>query len=126
MMSRIRGRDTKPELRVRRFLHARGFRYRLHARDLPGAPDIVLPRYRSVVFVHGCFWHRHPGCRFAYRPKTRAEFWEAKFEGNVERDNRNRAKLERGNWRVFVVWECEISEDHLALLARAIGHEATA
>src|SRR4051812_48917573 len=86
MMSGIRGRDTKPELAVRRYLHSRGLRYRLHVSDLPGRPDIVLPARRTVVFVHGCFWHRHEGCRFAYTPKSRQEFWVPKLEGNAARD----------------------------------------
>ena len=86
IMSRIRGRDTKPELLVRRIAHGLGFRFRLHRRDLPGCPDIVFPKYRAVIQVHGCFWHRHPNCRFASSPKTRAEYWMKKFEGNVLRD----------------------------------------
>ena len=117
MMSGIRGRDTRPELVVRRFLHARGFRYRLHVRDLSGTPDIVLPRYRAVVFVHGCFWHRHPGCRFAYRPKSRPEFWEAKLNANVDRDARDQERLRAAGWRVFVTWECELAEQRLEDLA---------
>ncbi len=106
MMSNIRGRDTQPELLVRRHLHAAGFRYRLHDRRLPGRPDIVLPRYHAVVLVHGCFWHRHPGCRFAYTPKSRQEFWQAKFDDNVRRDEHVRVRLSEMGWRVFVVWEC--------------------
>jgi DNA mismatch endonuclease, patch repair protein len=89
-MARIRARDTQPELRVRRALHAAGFRFRLHRRGLPGTPDIVLPRFRTVIFVHGCFWHRHPGCRMASVPKTRSGFWDAKFTANVEREIRVR------------------------------------
>ena len=88
-MSRIRGRDTAPELLVRSALHRAGYRFRLHREDLPGRPDIVLPKYRTVVFVHGCFWHRHKGCRFAYTPKSRVAFWNDKFRRNVERDRRN-------------------------------------
>ena len=107
MMSGIRGTNTQPELRVRRFLHSHGFRYRLHDRTLPGHPDIVLPRYRTVVFVHGCFWHQHSGCRFATRPDTNADFWRAKLAGNVARDQRQREGLMRRGWRVEVVWECE-------------------
>lgn len=106
-MSRIRGRDTEPEKIVRSMLHRMGYRFRLHRRDLPGRPDIVLPRLRSVIFVHGCFWHRHPGCRYATTPKTRAEFWQKKFEENVERDRRNIAALREAGWRVLCVWECE-------------------
>ena len=108
LMSRIRSRNTKPELAVRSLLHGMGFRFRLHREDLPGRPDIVLPKYKTVVQVHGCFWHRHDGCRFAYDPKTRAEFWQQKFLGNVERDRRTTLELERLDWRVVVVWECEL------------------
>lgn len=107
MMSGIRGKDTEPELRVRRFLHSRGFRYRLHDRRLPGRPDIVLPRYRTVVFVHGCFWHQHPGCRLAARPATRGEFWAQKLNGNTIRDCRQQDALKEAGWQVEVVWECE-------------------
>lgn len=106
-MGRIRGGDTAPERVVRSTLHALGLRFRLHRRDLPGRPDIVLKRWKTVVFVHGCFWHRHKGCRFAYTPKSRIEFWSAKFAGNVERDARANATLQREGWRVITVWECE-------------------
>jgi len=106
-MSGIRGKDTKPEVIVRRFLHRLGFRFRLHDRRLPGRPDIVLPRYRTVVNVHGCFWHQHPGCRFAYMPASNQPFWRAKLAGNVERDARNDEKLRAQGWNVITVWECE-------------------
>lgn len=109
MMSGIGAKDTKPELALRRALHARGFRYRLHDKRLPGKPDIVLPRYNAVIFVHGCFWHRHPNCRYATTPATRPEFWAEKFRGNVERDKRNQAALKDLGWRVALVWECTSS-----------------
>ncbi len=109
-MSRIRGRDTKPELLVRSLLHRLGYRFRLHRRHLPGTPDIVLPKYRTVIFVHGCFWHRHPGCRYAYTPKSRVEFWKTKFAANVDRDARTRRALEQAGWQVLVVWECELRD----------------
>lgn len=109
-MSAIRGKDTAPELAVRRMLHGMGLRFRLHRKDLPGSPDIVLPKHLIVVFVHGCFWHRHEGCRFTTTPKTRREFWQAKFDGNVARDSRNQADLVQLGWRVLVVWECELRE----------------
>ena len=121
MMASIRGRDTKPELIVRRFLHREGLRFRLHGRDLPGRPDIVLPRRRSIVFVHGCFWHRHSGCRFAATPETRRQFWKNKLAANVVRDARNLKLLATSGWRVFVVWECEVeSSARLRRLVRAI------
>lgn len=122
-MSRIRSTNTKPELRVRSLLHRMGFRFRLHRKDLPGKPDIVLPRLKTVIFVHGCYWHRHPGCKFAYQPKSRVEFWTAKFVDNVERDTRNREALESLGWRVLVIWECEVAEQaHLdALLSKLIS-----
>lgn len=106
-MSRIRAKDTKPEMAVRRYLHARGFRYRLHVKDLPGKPDIVLPRYRTVVFVHGCFWHQHPGCGYAVMPKSNSAFWATKLRANTERDIRHRTSLEERGWRVITIWECE-------------------
>jgi DNA mismatch endonuclease (patch repair protein) len=106
-MSRIRGRDTRPEKIVRSALHRMGFRFRLHRRGLPGSPDIVLPRHRVAIFVHGCFWHRHPRCRFAYTPKSRLEFWSRKFEENKARDRRARRALRRQGWRVLTVWECQ-------------------
>lgn len=107
MMARIGQRDTAPELSVRRSLHRLGYRFRLHRRDLPGRPDITLPRHRTVVFVHGCFWHRHPNCRYAYMPKSRVEFWSQKFAKNVERDARVQRELEACGWNVVTVWECE-------------------
>ena len=109
-MSRIRSGDTQPELAVRSMLHRLGYRFRLNRKDLPGSPDIVLSRYRAVVFVHGCFWHRHTSCRFAYTPKSRADFWLAKFEGNVARDLKVRKELILLGWNVLVVWECEIHD----------------
>ena len=114
-MSHIRGRDTKPEMLVRSLLHRLGYRFRLHRRDLPGRPDIVLPKWKTAVFVHGCFWHRHPGCRFAYTPKSRADFWQKKFRDNVERDAKSVAALEEAGWKTLIVWECETAEpDRLA------------
>ena len=106
-MSRIRGKDTKPELRVRSVLHAMGYRFRLHRKDLPGTPDIVLPRHWTVIMVHGCFWHRHPKCKYAYTPKSRKNFWTKKFSETMSRDKRNRIALEKGGWTVRVIWECE-------------------
>jgi DNA mismatch endonuclease (patch repair protein) len=120
MMSGIRGRNTKPELVVRRYLHRAGLRYRLHVKSLPGRPDIVLARHRAVVFVHGCFWHRHPGCRFAYSPKSREDFWRAKLDGNAQRDAVVVEALSRLGWRVFVLWECELGESHLNWLAESL------
>ena len=110
-MSRIKGRDTKPELKLRSSLHRAGFRFRIHVTDLPGKPDIVLPRYRTAVFVHGCYWHRHPGCKEATTPKTNVTFWQGKFNDTVARDSRNRAALHTLGWKVLVAWECEIQRD---------------
>ena len=106
-MALVRGRDTKPEMCVRKALHALGLRYRLHVRSLPGTPDLVFPSRGVALFVHGCFWHRHPGCAAARLPKSRLEFWEQKLAGNVERDKRNRAALEAAGWKVIEIWECE-------------------
>jgi DNA mismatch endonuclease, patch repair protein len=120
MMSGIRGKDTQPELVVRRYLHAAGLRFRLHDRKLPGRPDLVLPRYRAVVFVHGCFWHQHPGCRLAVMPKQNRAFWKEKLGANQERDRRRVADLEAAQWRVFTIWECELTSRRLENLARRI------
>ena len=109
-MSRVRGKHTKPELAVRRLLHGLGYRFRLHRRDLPGSPDIVFPSRRVVVFVHGCFWHRHEGCRRTTDPKTRGDFWQAKFARNVRRDADNQTLLEAAGWKVVIVWECETTK----------------
>lgn len=105
-MAAIKGKDTKPEMIVRRFLHREGFRFRLHRKDLPGKPDIVLPKYKTVIFVHGCFWHRHEGCRFATMPATRYEFWKAKFERTKERDQDDQKSLLENGWRILILWEC--------------------
>lgn len=105
-MAGIRGKDTKPEMLVRRALFAAGFRFRLHLRDLPGAPDVVLPGRRIVIFIHGCFWHMHDGCRLAKIPATHPDFWKAKLEGNAERDQRSIEALLAQGWRVLIVWEC--------------------
>jgi len=106
MMSGIRSHDTRPEMIVRRALHAAGFRYRLHVRDLPGTPDIVLPRYHVVIFVHGCFWHRHQKCPLAAIPATRPDFWQKKFDRNIERDRHACLQLLHSGWRIITVWEC--------------------
>ena len=106
-MSRIAQRDTKPEMVVRRLIHSLGYRFRLQRRELPGTPDLVLPRFRKVVFVHGCFWHRHPGCKLASFPKTKIDFWRDKFSRNIERDNRKEAELIALGWDVLTVWECQ-------------------
>lgn len=112
-MSRIRARDTKPELRVRRLLHGLGYRFRLHRRTLPGTPDLVFPSRKKAIFVHGCFWHRHEGCRLARLPKTRQDFWLPKLEGNRARDLRDQAALRDLGWEVLVVWECEVQSQDL-------------
>lgn len=106
MMAGIQGKNTKPELLVRRYLHSCGYRFRLHRRDLPGRPDLVLPKYRLAIFVHGCFWHCHDGCVYAVTPKNRTSFWEEKLSGNARRDKAQLRRLNEMNWRVLVVWEC--------------------
>jgi len=120
MMSGIRGKNTKPELLLRRALHTAGLRYRLHGAKLPGKPDLVFAKYHAVVFVHGCFWHRHENCRFASTPATRPEFWESKFTANVQRDNRNMAKLLGMGWRVAVVWECALKDRPVDLIGKSV------
>lgn len=121
LMARFRGRDTKPELLVRRALHRLGRRFRLHRRDLPGRPDIVLPRDRTIIFVHGCFWHAHEGCSVARLPKTKPDFWAAKFASNRARDARVKAELEGMGWRVIILWECDIQGRELDSLLRSRG-----
>lgn len=110
-MSRIRNRDTKPELALRSALHRLGYRFRLSDRNLPGRPDIVLPKYKTAVFVHGCFWHRHKGCKYAYTPKSKVEFWQHKFEENIARDERNISDILSNGWIPVVIWECQIKHD---------------
>ena len=106
-MSAIRSKNTKPEIKVRKVLHSMGYRFRLHSKDLPGSPDIVLPKYKTVIFVHGCFWHRHENCKYASTPKTRKEFWNKKFTENKKRDSEIQEKIKILDWRSVVIWECE-------------------
>ena len=126
-MSRIKGKDTKPEMIVRKYLHAQGFRYRLHVKDLPGKPDIVLPKYKTVIFVHGCFWHGHEGCRYYVVPKTRTEWWLNKINGNIANDLKKEMALWEAGWKVLRVWECDLKsgkrEDTLsALINHVVAH----
>lgn len=116
MMSGIKGKDTRPEMKVRRFLHGKGFRYRLYDRTLPGVPDICLPRYRVVIFVHGCYWHRHDGCKLNYTPASNTERWMDKFQKNIERDRKNINALINQGWRVIILWECGLRRNESALL----------
>ncbi len=119
LMSRVGGRNTLPEILVRKMAHGMGFRFRLHGKGLPGKPDMVFASRKAVVFVHGCFWHRHEGCKYATSPKSRKKYWNEKFEANVERDRRTVAKLRRMGWRVMTVWACEIKRP--ATLERRLG-----
>ncbi len=125
IMRKVRSKDTSPERKVRSLLHRLGFRFRLHRKDLPGNPDIVLPKHNAVIFVHGCFWHRHPGCSRATTPATRREYWLPKFDRTVRRDAENQAALRRLGWKVVVVWECELRdvEDMEIRLSQAILSE---
>jgi DNA mismatch endonuclease (patch repair protein) len=116
-MSRIRGQNTGPELKLRSLLHRAGYRFRLHDRNLPGRPDIVLKSYRTAILVHGCYWHRHPGCPKATTPQSRAAFWQKKFDATVERDKRKAAELRAMGWQVVTVWECDLEKDPEAVLA---------
>ena len=123
-MSRIKGKDTKPELVVRSILHKMGYRFRLHKKELPGKPDIVLPKYKAVIFVHGCFWHRHKGCKYAYNPKSRVSFWKNKFAETVKRDKQHLKQLKENGWEVFIVWECETKDmDKLKKIINKISQE---
>ena len=122
-MSKIRGKDTAIEVKVRKYLFSKGFRYRKNVKTLPGKPDIVLPKYKTVVFVHGCFWHRHEGCKDATTPKTRTDFWNEKFRKNVENDQLHTQQLTEMGWKVLVLWECEIEkrfEETMTLLTEQI------
>jgi DNA mismatch endonuclease (patch repair protein) len=107
-MSMIRGKNTKPEIIVRKFLHAKGFRFRLHKKDLPGKPDIVLPKYKTVIFIHGCFWHGHKNCKYFVVPKTRTKWWLKKIGGNKKTDRRNNIKLGKASWKIITLWECQL------------------
>ena len=107
-MSRIKGKDTKPEMLVRRFLHSHGFRYKLHDKTLPGKPDIVLPKYKTVIFVHGCFWHGHEGCKYATIPKTRTEWWTNKINTNIKNDDKATKALQNDGWKIVILWECDL------------------
>ncbi len=110
IMAAVHSKDTKPEMAVRRLTHGMGYRYRLHVANLPGRPDLVFPSRGKVLFVHGCFWHRHTGCRYATLPKSRVEFWNAKFAANVARDRRARRELKKLGWQVLTVWQCELKD----------------
>lgn len=118
-MSRVRSKDTLPEMRVRRTAHALGLRFRLHRKDLPGRPDLVFPKHRVAMFVHGCFWHRHPGCSKASTPKSHTDFWQGKFDTNVARDQRVSIELAAAGWRVMTIWECETKS--LDLIVRKLA-----
>lgn len=123
IMSAVKTKNTAPEIEARRILHALGLRFRIHRRDLPGTPDIVLPKYQTAIFVHGCFWHRHPNCKHATMPKTRQDFWARKFSANLDRDRRNQEMLQSNGWRVLIIWECDL-KDRQSLtqrLGRAFG-----
>lgn len=120
-MSKIRSKDTKPEMLVRRHLHALGFRYRLHDSKLPGHPDIVLPKWHTVIFVNGCFWHRHEGCKYATKPKSNIEFWTTKFKQNVERDKKEYTALKSAGWKIIVIWECEITQHIISIADEITG-----
>lgn len=107
-MSKIKGKDTKPELLVRKFLHKNGYRYRIHVKDLPGKPDVVLPKYKTVIFVHGCFWHGHEGCKYYVVPKTKTEWWLNKINGNIAKDSKSELELLKMGWTIIKIWECDL------------------
>ena len=112
-MSRIKSKDTKPEMVIRSKLHKAGYRFRLHVKGLPGKPDIVLPKHNTIIFVNGCFWHRHEGCEYAYKPKTRVDFWNQKLNRNIKRQGEVIKELRDLEWKVLVIWECEVSNEKL-------------
>ena len=117
-MSRIRGKDTGIEVKVRKYLFSKGFRFRKNVATLPGKPDVVLPKYKTVIFIHGCYWHRHPGCKYAYTPKSNVEFWQKKFAVNVANDEKDRRQLEEDGWTVITLWECDITRRFDTTMAR--------
>ena len=112
-MSRIKGKDTKPEMLVRKFLHAKGFRYKLHDKKLPGKPDIVLPKYKTVIFVHGCFWHGHEGCKYYVVPKTRTDWWLNKINGNIANDKKAMIALKKDGWKIIIIWACKLKPNYI-------------
>jgi DNA mismatch endonuclease, patch repair protein len=112
-MSMIRGKNTKPEIVVRKFLHSKGFRFRLHKKNLPGKPDIVLPKYKAVIFIHGCFWHGHKNCKYFVVPKTRTRWWINKIKGNKETDKRNDRRLVKVGWKIITLWECQLKPQNV-------------
>ena len=112
-MSKIRSKNTKPEITVRSKLHKAGYRFRLHVKGLPGKPDIVLPKYNTIIFINGCFWHRHKGCKYAYKPKTRVDFWNEKLNRNIKRQGEVLKELRDLEWKVLVIWECEVGNEKL-------------
>ena len=122
-MAAIKSKNTKPEIEVRKILHEMGYRFRLHRKDLPGNPDIVLPKYKTAIFVNGCFWHQHEGCKYACLPKTKTDFWKKKLEGNKQRDKVKQSQLNELGWKIINVWECEIKDkkDHLCLKLKEIS-----
>jgi DNA mismatch endonuclease (patch repair protein) len=126
MMSGIRSVNSRAELEVRKYLFRQGYRYRLHVAGIPGRPDVVLSALKSVVFVHGCFWHRHARCKYAYTPRSNVDFWTKKFAGNVKRDRRVRAQLRRAGWNVHVIWECQVNRRGLERLRSELGRSAAA
>ena len=120
MMASIPNKDTTPEIIVRKFLYSQGIRYRLHSRKLPGKPDIVIGYLKTVVFVNGCFWHRHKGCKFAYTPKSNIQFWQKKFNENLERDNRVNDELKNAGWKTIRIWECELKQNTQKILEKTL------
>lgn len=122
-MSRIKGKDTKIEVKVRSWLFSKGFRFRKNDRRYPGTPDIVLPKYKTVIFINGCFWHRHEGCRYATIPKTRTEFWQEKFDRNVANDRKHKEELETMGWRVITLWECELKKNSFEETMNRLGQQ---
>lgn len=120
-MSRIRSTNTKPEMLVRRFLHAKGFRYKLHDKTLPGKPDLVLPKYKTVIFIHGCFWHGHKGCKYYVVPKTRTDWWLQKINGNIVNDTKAVKALKKDGWKIITVWECDLKPAKLEKTLKAVS-----
>lgn len=126
MMSKIKSKNTAPEMIVRRYLHNKGFRYRLHDKKLPGKPDLILPKYKAVIFIHGCFWHGHEGCKYYRIPKSNIDYWTKKLKGNISRDKQDQQSLQAMGWRVLIVWECELkrnAQTRCSTLVNQIGNK---
>jgi DNA mismatch endonuclease (patch repair protein) len=121
LMSQIKEKNTKPEIAIRKLLHSKGFRFRIHDKRLAGKPDLLLPKYKTVIFIHGCFWHQHPGCSVSHMPKSNIEYWASKLGKNIIRDKKNKKELKKAGWKVIVIWECDIKKHPIKTLNKLVS-----